>query len=84
MQSADLKDRLVEYINNPGGSEDYQPARHASPDDTGDLYRGAGDIFTIGEDDAATSACSVHSDVVRIFVSDVFVCDVLFVFDVRV
>uniref|UniRef100_A0A2P2I4W6 TBC1 domain family member 23 n=1 Tax=Hirondellea gigas TaxID=1518452 RepID=A0A2P2I4W6_9CRUS len=60
-KSADFKERLVDYITNPTGSEVLGAAviaRHASPEDTGDLYRGAQDIFTIGEDDAASKSGS--------------------------
>ena len=51
-----MKEKLVEYITNPiaddGGT---RVPRHASPDDTGELYRGAGDIFTIAEDEPKIS-----------------------------
>ncbi|KAA0199528.1 hypothetical protein HAZT_HAZT007197 [Hyalella azteca] len=69
IKSADLKDKLVDYITNPAGDDSGRPvvARHASPDDTGDLYRGAGDIFTIGEDDAAAKT---RGTVERVLLSD--------------
>ncbi|KAF2362321.1 Rab-GTPase-TBC domain [Trinorchestia longiramus] len=68
-KSAEMKGKLVDYITNPSGSDGAHPviARHASPDDTGDLYRGAGDIFTIGEDDASSKNSGA---VERVLLSD--------------
>ena len=50
-RSADLKGKLVDYINNPNGEEGN--LRHASPTDSGASYRGTGDVFSIGDEETS-------------------------------
>ncbi|CAL4067063.1 unnamed protein product, partial [Meganyctiphanes norvegica] len=50
LKSAEMKEKLVEYITNPNG-EAIVADRHVSSRDKGKLYRGQGDVFSLDEDD---------------------------------
>lgn len=49
-QSAEMKEKLVEYITNPNG-DGTTVDRHVSAQDRGKLYRNQGDVFSIEDDD---------------------------------
>ncbi|XP_037794747.1 TBC1 domain family member 23-like [Penaeus monodon] len=50
MRSAEMKEKLVEYITNPNG-DGTTVDRHVSAQDRGKLYRNQGDVFSIEDDD---------------------------------
>ncbi|XP_042209503.1 TBC1 domain family member 23-like [Homarus americanus] len=65
MRSAEMKEKLVEYITNPNG-EGLTIDRHVSALDRGRPYRNLGDVFGFGDDDGENNEENERLEVVKI------------------